>query len=594
MKRVLIVEDEALMARMLARVLREEGYAAETAEDGRSGFARAADESFDLLILDWMLPDRSGLQIVRGLRAAGVGTPVLMLTARGQVEDRVEGLDAGADDYISKPFALPELLARVRALTRRPHAEPAEATVRVGDLVLEPVLHVVRRGDEEIHLTAKEFALLHTLVRRPGRVFTRSVLLDTICRRLTLGYVSILALILIVFGVLMVFLFREQAYAQQDELLLQVAKSKAESLLAGREEAFIPTPGQPYAAWAEVEPDGRLSRPSSAPAAVLDLLVEEHARRAVRDREPSLATVDGHEGDLRVASFSVVREGKVVAVIQTGQLRQEVQGNVNRLILILLPAGLVALMLAGVGGLFMSRRAMRPVRESFEKQRTFVADASHELKSPLSLVKINAEVLLRDPYVPDAREILEYQLSEIDRMNVLLTDLLTLARLDAGKLAVGQEPFDLATAISETAERFLARAFAEGKKLEVRHSGKIPAWGDKGRTGQILADLLDNAFRFTPPGGLITVEGRAREGRAEATITDTGPGIPAEQLSRIFDRFYRVEAARTREGGGTGLGLAIARDLARAQGGELTAGNARTGEASGGASFTLTLPAKSF
>jgi DNA-binding response OmpR family regulator len=180
MKRVLIVEDEVLMARMLARVLREEGYAAETAGDGRSGFARAAGESFDLLILDWMLPDRSGIQIVRGLRAAGVGTPVLMLTARDQVEDRVEGLDAGADDYLSKPFALPELLARVRALTRRPQAEPAEATVRTGDLALDPVLHVVRRGDEEIYLTAKEFALLHTLVRRPGRVFTRSVLLDTI------------------------------------------------------------------------------------------------------------------------------------------------------------------------------------------------------------------------------------------------------------------------------------------------------------------------------------------------------------------------------------------------------------------------------
>jgi DNA-binding response OmpR family regulator len=180
MKRVLIVEDEALMASMLARVLREEGYAPETAGDGRSGFARAAGESFDLLILDWMLPDRSGIQIVRGLRAAGVGTPVLMLTARDQVEDRVEGLDAGADDYLSKPFALPELLARVRALTRRPQAEPAEATVRTGDLALDPVLHVVRRGDEEIYLTAKEFALLHTLVRRPGRVFTRSVLLDTI------------------------------------------------------------------------------------------------------------------------------------------------------------------------------------------------------------------------------------------------------------------------------------------------------------------------------------------------------------------------------------------------------------------------------
>src|ERR671911_2850061 len=180
MARVLIIEDEEKMARTLARVLREEGHVSETAADGRTGLSRALEDSFDLLIVDWMLPERSGVQIVRALRAAGVSTPVLMLTARDQVEDRVEGLDAGADDYLSKPFALPELLARVRALTRRPQAEPAEATVRVSDLVLDPVLHVVRRGDEEIHLTAKEFALLHTLVRRPGQVFTRSVLLDTI------------------------------------------------------------------------------------------------------------------------------------------------------------------------------------------------------------------------------------------------------------------------------------------------------------------------------------------------------------------------------------------------------------------------------
>jgi two-component system OmpR family response regulator len=159
---------------MLARVLREEGYAVETAGDGRAGFARAADDSFDLLVLDWMLPDRSGIQILRGLRAAGVGTPVLMLTARDQVEDRVEGLDAGADDYLPKPFALSELLARVRALTRR------QAVLRVGDLALDPVRHIVRRGEERIELTAKEFALLHTLVGRPGQVFTRSVLLDTV------------------------------------------------------------------------------------------------------------------------------------------------------------------------------------------------------------------------------------------------------------------------------------------------------------------------------------------------------------------------------------------------------------------------------
>ncbi len=180
MPRVLIIEDEEKMARMLARVLREEGHVAETAADGRTGLGRALDDSFDLLIVDWMLPERSGVQVVRGLRAAEVHTPVLMLTARGQVEDRVEGLDAGADDYLPKPFALPELLARVRALTRRPQGGAADAAIRAGDVTLDPVRHVVRLRDERIDLTAKEFALLATLMQRPGQVFSRSVLLDTV------------------------------------------------------------------------------------------------------------------------------------------------------------------------------------------------------------------------------------------------------------------------------------------------------------------------------------------------------------------------------------------------------------------------------
>ncbi len=185
MKRILIVEDEAKLARLISRVLGEEGYAAETAGDGRSGLSRALTEGFDLLILDWMLPDRSGLQVVRGLRAAEVSVPVLMLTARDQVEDRVEGLDAGADDYLPKPFAFPELLARVRALTRRAWGpgeddKDAAAHLAAGDVALDPVRHEVRRAGERVELTAKEFALLATLIQRPGQVFTRSVLLDTV------------------------------------------------------------------------------------------------------------------------------------------------------------------------------------------------------------------------------------------------------------------------------------------------------------------------------------------------------------------------------------------------------------------------------
>jgi two-component system OmpR family response regulator len=179
--RILVVEDEERLARLISRVLAEEGYAVETEANGRQALMRALADEYDLLIVDWMLPDLSGVQLVKRLRAAEVGTPALMLTARDQIEDRVEGLDAGADDYLPKPFAFPELLARVRALTRRPWGEGKDgAILGAGDVTLDPVRHVVRHRGELVDLTAKEFALLATLLQRPGQVFTRPVLLDTV------------------------------------------------------------------------------------------------------------------------------------------------------------------------------------------------------------------------------------------------------------------------------------------------------------------------------------------------------------------------------------------------------------------------------
>ena len=181
MMRILVIEDEEHLARLVAEVLGREGHAVETAFDGRTALLRALAEPFDLLVVDWMLPDLDGVGVVKRLRAADVGVPVLMLTARDQIEDRVEGLDAGADDYLPKPFAFPELLARVRALARRPPERKIEETIlTVGDVTLDPVRHEVRRGGERIELTAKEFALLATLMQRPGQVYTRSVLLDTV------------------------------------------------------------------------------------------------------------------------------------------------------------------------------------------------------------------------------------------------------------------------------------------------------------------------------------------------------------------------------------------------------------------------------
>ena len=415
---------------------------------------------------------------------------------------------------------------------------------------------------------------------------------DHIQRRLTMGYVGILALILLVFGIVVVVSFHRQVTIQQNELLDQKVKSLVNGSLFGTDKATILEDPNSYG-WIIFTPDGRtLGQNPSATS--LGLPSDRLARESLHQGEIVSATIKRPEGKVRVASSPAVQSGTLV-VLQVARSPQVVQGIVDRLIVVLLTVGAGALALAAVGGLYMSRRAMRPVQEAFGRQRTFIAEASHELKTPLTLIRADAEVLSRgldDPdKTSDNRELVDDLLAESDRMGAVLSDLLLLARLDADKVSVSRDPFDLALVLSETSERFAARAVAEGKNLEVNHSGKLPARGDAERTGQILAALLDNALRFTPSEGTITVEGRLADKRACASVTDTGSGIPPESLDRVFERFYRADAhsaARTRgpSGGGTGLGLAIARDLARAQGGELVAENADKG----GARFTLTLP----
>jgi two-component system OmpR family response regulator len=175
--RVLIVEDEAKMAELLRRGLTEQGAVADVAGRGEDALWMAAATAFDAIVLDVVLPGIDGFETCRRLREAGVWTPVLMLTARGEVEDRVAGLDGGADDYLVKPFALAELGARLRALARRgPRERPA--VLQVGDLRLDPASRRVWRGGREIALSATELALLEALMRRPGQVLSRLALLE--------------------------------------------------------------------------------------------------------------------------------------------------------------------------------------------------------------------------------------------------------------------------------------------------------------------------------------------------------------------------------------------------------------------------------
>lgn len=178
--RVLIIEDDRSMAALLKKGLEEENQVVSVAFNGHSGLELARSYEFDLIILDWMLPEMDGVEIMQRLRKAGNSTPILMLTARDAIPDIVKGLDTGADDYLTKPFSFSEFLARLRALGRRPNAEPPAKRFEIDDLVMDLATHQVFRGEREIQLTPTEYKLLEFLVRRTGRVASRQAIVEAV------------------------------------------------------------------------------------------------------------------------------------------------------------------------------------------------------------------------------------------------------------------------------------------------------------------------------------------------------------------------------------------------------------------------------
>lgn len=409
--------------------------------------------------------------------------------------------------------------------------------------------------------------------------------LSRIRLRLTLGYLGVFTLILLSLSAIGVAGFSKELIVQQDELLAQEARNQAKNLMSDERREVL-ADGSNEFGWVALDTDGSVSDWDSA-AASLGLPHTATAREALREESSVPATIEAPAGRVRVVSIPMYESGEVVGVIQYARSLEALERTIYDYLIVLLPLGLGGLGLAALGGAYMAGRAVRPVREAFERQRTFIADASHELKTPLTLIRANTEVLQRSLDDPDDRELTDDVLTEADRMSEALSDLLLVARLDAGKLAIDEKVFDLSAIISGAVGRFETRAASEGLRVEVIAPEELTARGDPPRTEQILTVLLDNALRHTPKGGAITVRARRTDGRVQTVVEDSGPGISPEHLPRVFERFYRADPARGRDDGGTGLGLAIARDLARAQRGDLAAGNAE----GGGAAFILTLPA---
>lgn len=452
--------------------------------------------------------------------------------------------------------------------------------------------------------------------------------LRTIRVRLTLWYVALLAVILVAFSAFLYASLSHNLHAQLDGVL----EAEAQRLVATLdiqnghpslpEESDLLPPGAVVALYdrtgTRILATTRQSRRFATGALI----------QAVQGRT-SLETVRLADGtEWRVLTLPVVENGQLIGVLQVARDERGIEIALRQLITLMAIAIPATLLLAVAGGLFLAARALDPIERitrtaaqisaenlerrldlpgqdelgrlaatfdrmldrleaAFQRQRQFTADASHELRTPLALLTSTADVALERPRSAAAyRDIIASMREDAGRMNQLLGELLTLARADAGQELIDHEPLDLATLVSEVVLALQPLARSRGVGLVAVVPASVTIVGDQTRLTQLLMNLVDNGLKYTPSGGTVTVTVERESGQAVLQVADTGNGIAAEHLPHLFERFYRVDKARSRAEGGTGLGLAICRWIVRAHGGEITVAS----ELGQGTTFTVRLP----
>jgi signal transduction histidine kinase len=346
---------------------------------------------------------------------------------------------------------------------------------------------------------------------------------------------------------------------------------------------FTPQSGDTF--YLVLSPDGNvLANPLNVSIAGLPD-PEEAAAAASSGESWTDLTAGGNE--YRIHSRAIREEGEATAVVQVGRSLEEHERQLQSVLLVLGLAGLGGLVLAAVGGLLLAGRALAPARLALQRQQEFVADASHELRTPLTVVRGNAEMLemTSSGLGDEGRGYVEGIVGQVQYMERLTEDLSSLARLEQGEAPLRRQDFALEALLQDLAAdtRMLGRH--KGILVETE-SSPVTVNADRDRLREAILVLVDNAVRTSPPGGTVVISGLQANGGLVIEVADSGPGIPAEHLQRLFDRFYRVDTGRSRSEGGSGLGLAIAKAIVEAHGGTITAQN----RPEGGALFRLSLP----
>ena len=399
--------------------------------------------------------------------------------------------------------------------------------------------------------------------------------------RLTFVFTGVLVVVLIACGIVVYLTTRSVIYGRVDHDLEDRARSDLVLFQRGPHEE--PDRGSPGSG-SEFDPGGYFYAISNADGQILSSspYLDSEALpstatlvKAVDNGDTFTDTKSSKGEPQRVYVFPVTVSGGGGALVQIGRSTEPEEAALSQLRIILLAVLAVSMVPAVAGGYLLSGRALRPIKTAMESQRTFIADASHELRTPVAVVRTNAELLKRH-FEPDTAQTagrdqvaLDDILSESDRLGRMVDQMLTLAEADAGQRTVLTAEVSLNELVDQVTRSMRSLAEAREISLNTQLNEDISLSGDPSRLRELLTVLLDNAVKYTDAGGRVDVSVRKEHRKAIITVSDNGPGIPSEALPHVFDRFYRVDKARSRESGGTGLGLAIARHIVDAHGGTI-------------------------
>ena len=452
--------------------------------------------------------------------------------------------------------------------------------------------------------------------------------------RLTLWYVLLLAIILAGFSAGVYLVLRHNLYDNLDDsirrradiLLAVVQYDGTRPTLAGRVSSNDPNAEENSVR--VFDASGGITFANSA--AVEDAAIDRQALDRALRGETRTRTVTVGDEKVRVRVFPISRDEGVGGVLEVGQSQEDVSETLSTLLLIIAVAYPVTLGAASFGGVFLAGRALTPIDkitrtarrisaeelsqrldlhladdeigrlartfdemiarldEAFRRQRQFTADASHELRTPLTSIKGQVEVALsRERSAQTYREVLSAVNEDVNRLIRLVGSLLTLARADAGQIPIARERVDLGELVAGVVEQAGPMAEERGVHIEAAPAPPVSLEADADLLLQLLLNLVDNAIKYTERGGVVTLSWARRDHAVELWVRDSGTGISPEQLPHIFDRFYRVDTARSLAEGGTGLGLSICRWIAEAHGGSISAESTP----GSGSTFTVRLPA---